>query len=95
MGIIQKVNSYSLNLKRENMFYYIQSKKPRLEINIGEKYSEADLERIFLFIEAFLDSPRIKVIFKVHPLIKEQFKKTLATRLWTPLYAYHIKENIA
>ena len=76
------------------MFYYIASKKPKLEVNIVENYSEADLERVFLFIEALADTPEMTVIFKVHPSIKEKFKKTIENQCWHPLYAYNIKENI-
>lgn len=77
------------------MFYYIKSKNPKLEVSIVENYSEADLERIFLFIDALLDNPKMKVIFKVPPSTKEQFKKTIETLTWHPLYAYNIKEDKA
>ncbi|OAB76083.1 hypothetical protein [Cochleicola gelatinilyticus] len=76
------------------MFYYIASKKPRLEVNIVENYSEEDLERIFLYIEALLDNPKMNVTFKVLPSIKEQFKQTLSSRRWNPFYAYNIQENV-
>lgn len=53
------------------MYYYIASKKPKLEVKIVKNYSETDLQRIFLFIEALMDSPKVKVIFNVDPSLKE------------------------
>ena len=77
------------------MFYYIASKKPKLEVRIVDSYTEADLERVFLFIDALIDSPKMKVVFKVHPSCNELFKKTIQKLDWNPLYPYNIKENVA
>lgn len=73
------------------MYYYIASKKPKLEVKIVHHYSETDLQRIFLFIEALLDSPKMKVVFKVDPSLKEQFRKTIQNLNWHQFYAYNIK----
>jgi len=77
------------------MFYYTASKEPKLEVSIVQNYTEADLERVFLFIEAFVESPKMKVTFKVHPSVKKQFENAMKSRCLQPLYLYNIKENVA
>ncbi len=77
------------------MFHYINRKKPKLEVNIVQSFTEADLERVFLFIDALIDSPKTKVVFKVHPSVKLHFEQSIKNRNWHPSYAYNIKENIA
>ncbi|RFN60232.1 hypothetical protein [Marixanthomonas ophiurae] len=76
------------------MFYYIASKKPKLEVSIVENCSEADLERVFLFIDALAETPEMEIVFKVLPSVKKQFTKTLMSYNWNPVYAYNIEENI-
>lgn len=77
------------------MFYYKLTKKPKLDIYIVENYTQADMSRIFLFIDALFDSPKMNVVFKVHPSVKTTFQETIIARNWQPQYAYQIKENIA
>jgi len=73
------------------MFYYIASKKSKLEVSIVENYSEADLERVFLFIEALADTPEMTVIFKVHPSKKECFKELIENSSSYLCYRYNIQ----
>jgi hypothetical protein len=73
------------------MFYYKESKKPKLEVSIGEEYTETDIERIFLFIEALIVSPKAIVIFKVNPLLKQNFKEKIIKNNMCFCYNYKIQ----
>jgi hypothetical protein len=77
------------------MFYYTENKKPKLEVTISKEYTEADLDRVFHFIDALLGDSKIKVIFKVHPALKNKLQEFIVNRSWYPIYTYNIKDNIA
>ncbi|MAN59576.1 MAG: hypothetical protein CMC08_07050 [Flavobacteriaceae bacterium] len=64
-------------------------------MSIIDNFSEAYLERVFMYVDALVESSNTEVIFKVSPTAKEQFNRTLATRHLQPVYTYFINENIA
>jgi hypothetical protein len=73
------------------MFYYKVSKNPKLEVSISKDYSETDIQRIFLFIDALIDSPKVTVVFKVNPLLKEDFKEEIVKNNACSFYNYQIQ----
>lgn len=73
--------------------YYSKSPFSHLEINIGKNYTHAGLDRVLLILEALVDDLEMPVIFKLHPMIEEDFKKDLTTLDW-PLHYYNIQEHI-
>lgn len=77
------------------MFSYTVNKKPKLEVIISKKYTELDVERLILFIDALIVSKEIKVIFKVDPSTKKQFKSNIEKMYLNTLFAYTIKEKVA
>ncbi|OBX22490.1 hypothetical protein BAA08_08675 [Bizionia sp. APA-3] len=77
------------------MFYYLASKKPKIEVSVTSIYKKSDLEKIFLFLDALIDSPLTKVIFIVHFSVLEEFTKTLLSYHDNYLYEFKIIENAA
>ncbi|SDB36670.1 hypothetical protein SAMN03097699_0933 [Flavobacteriaceae bacterium MAR_2010_188] len=73
------------------MFYYKASKKPKLEVSISKSYSEADIQRLFLFIESLIDNPNMHVVFKVNPSTKEQFTAMFEKNNLSSIYNYSIQ----
>jgi hypothetical protein len=76
------------------MFYYKKGKKSKLEVSIAESYSDTDLKRIFLFIDALINNSKAQVVFKVSTAIATQFKKSIENLSWHPVYVYKIKESL-
>jgi|GEM_PF-1975313 len=74
------------------MFYYLASKKPKLEVQIIEEYTEAAFDRVILLVDALIDGPSVKVIFKVKPSLRKHVELHMAKRFWLPFFAFKIKE---
>lgn len=73
------------------MFYFKESKNPKLEVSIETNYSEADLLSVLLNIEGLVDNPKMPVIFIVNPTIQEHFKEMIEKNSWFSFYRYHIQ----
>lgn len=73
------------------MFYFKESKKSKLEVSIETNYSESDLLRVLLCTEGLIDNPKMIVIFKVNPTIKEHFKEMIEKNSWFSFYRYQIQ----
>lgn len=80
-----------LRFKNKNMFHYISNKKSTLEIQIDQNFTENDLERVFFFIEALIDTPKMSVKFKVNESIKENFKQLIEKNNWYSFYGCNIQ----
>ena len=71
------------------MFYYDPVKDQILEVSIAENYSTSDLERLLSFIDALDAKSFLKVSFKIHPSVKNQFL-TCLDNSQTPTYQFNI-----
>ncbi len=74
------------------MYKYLQSKEPRLEVQIVSEYTAADFDRIIFMVDAMIDVPTIKVVFKVRTNLKTQLELHLANTCWLPFVAFNIEE---
>ncbi|MDT0645522.1 hypothetical protein RM545_02365 [Zunongwangia sp. F260] len=72
------------------MFYYDPTKDQILEVSIAENYSELDVERLLLFINALTANSYLKVSFKIHPSVKNEFLTCLHSSIGTPRYQFNI-----
>lgn len=75
------------------MFYYTAGTYLSLEVNVSENYSEADLERILLFVDALVDSPKMVVTFNVNTHFKEHLQDIIEHQNYHRLYTYTILER--
>ena len=76
------------------MFYYTQSKKPKLAVRIMDTYTEADLQRILFFIDAMQNSSKSEIVFDITTATKKMFLSEMSNRKQSMSYTYTINSTI-
>lgn len=78
------------------MFYYKSSNiSPQLEVGVQEIFTEEDFNRMFLFIDALIDSQNDTIVFKVLPEFNEQFQALINNLSGKPFFMYNMTVNVA
>lgn len=78
------------------MFYYKSINiSPQLEVGVQEIFTEEDFNRMFLFIDALIDSQNDTIVFKVLPEFNEQFQALINNLSGKPFFMYNMTVNVA